>query len=419
VRRQIAQARIDVGAGRYEQALAGARTAIAEARGLDYDPALAEALLVQGHAQMNLLHRGEAAGALTEAMTLAISSRNEALEVEAWARRAYALGTLTDPNGATAGLDVIEPLAKRARSSTFARALLYNNLGSVELGRDRRAQARDYFERALAESQRDGGPVALELLVIRKNLAFVTDDRARGDQLLVQVTDELAARLGTDHPDTLRARESRGFVMIEDLRKAEEVLTPVCRSYESWSLEDPAAKCWNEVGLVRLDLGDRDGAKRAMASAAHGQVDTSEATAYVTLLQGDARSAARQFANAVAAHPRAPPDPWWRRLWRAQLMIGLGRADRELGDLHEAREVLEATIGALEEITRAHPQASYERRLGRARVELAFTLQSLDARSPALASTAAAGLAWLRRAGGAPDEIRRLEEAARQGAEPH
>src|SRR5262249_7236679 len=154
--------------------------------------------------------------------------------------------------------------------------LLYNNLGTAELAGSRRSQARKYFERALAESQRSGGPLALELISIRENLALVTDDRKRADELFAETADELAARLGADHPDTLDARMSRGFVTIEDLHQVDRFLVPVCRAYESWALAARAAECWPEVGLVRLDLGDLEGARQAMEANLHAQSDAAE-----------------------------------------------------------------------------------------------------------------------------------------------
>ena len=286
-------------------------------------------------------------------------------------------------------------------------------MGTTELAGSRRAEARRYLERALDESQRAVGPVPFELITIRENLAIVTDDRSRGDQLLVEAVAEFALRAGDDHPDTLRARAARGLVTIENLRDADALLTPVCRAYETWSLPDLIAICWSEVGLVRLDLGERDRALEAMTATVHAKRDAAEAAAYATLLTGDARTAARQFADAVAAHGPQPDDHWWDRLSRAQLKLGLGRARREAGDLRAAREALEPAVAELEDIVRGNPQASYERRLGRAQAELALTLASLGAPRELRSAVAQRAVAWLRRVGGTPDEISRVTAARR------
>jgi tetratricopeptide (TPR) repeat protein/predicted Ser/Thr protein kinase len=417
VQRQVAQARIQVGAGRYTQALAEARAAVVQARALGYRPALAEALLVEGAARMRLPDRKEAIPILEEATTAALASNADAMAVEAWARRAWAQGTSIDPGGALAGVGLIEPLALRTPSAGFARALLYNNLGSVELGNDHKARAQDHFSRALTEARKVTGDGALELVAIRANIGISLEDRTAGDSLLIEAADELASRLGQDHPDTLELRWMRGAVLIEDLQQAAEVLTPVCGAYERHtSLAGRTAECWTQVGLLRWDLGDRGQAIEAIERAAHTPATAPEALAYVTLLRGDARTAARQFEAAIAAIAPAVDDQWWDRLSRAYLTLGLGRARRALGDLHGARQALERTIAELASIVGAHPATSYERHLGRARVELAFVLAALGAGSSERAAAATPAVAWLRGVGGTSSEIEALAALVRDSA---
>lgn len=414
IQRQVTQARIQAGAGRYTQAFAEARAAVARARALGYGPALAEALLVEGAARMRLPDRKEAVPILEEATTAALASHADAMAVEAWARRAWAQGTSIDPGGAPAGVGVIEPLALRTPSAEFARALLYNNLGSVELGTGQKARAQDHFGRALAEARKVTGDGALELVAIRANIGISLEDRAAGDSLLVEAADELARRLGPDHPDTLELRWLRGAVLIEDLRKAAEILTPACRAYAGHAnLAGRTAECWTEVGLLRWDLGDPGQALEAIERATHAEAPAPEALAYLTLLRGDARTAARQFEAAVAASSPAPDDQWWDQLARAYLTLGLGRARRALGDLRGARQALEQTIAELAPIVGAHPATSYERHLGRARVELAFVLAALGAGSAECAQAAVPALAWLQGTGGTSREIEALAALVR------
>jgi len=371
VQRRITQARILVGAGRYVQAFADAGTAVAEARKLGYQPLLAEALLVQGRARAELPERKAAVPILAEATKVALSSRADALAVEAWARRVGA-STRTDPDSVIAGIDVIEPLAERTASAAYARAILYNNLGNVELIRDDMPKARDYFDRGLSESRKLTGEEALELLPARTNLLLVSDDRARADELLAETAAELTERLGADHPETLNIRWLRGSVTIEDLPQAAGLLAPVCEAYELHAaLATKTVRCWTELGLVRWDLGDRAGAQEAMERAMQASSDASEATAYVTLWRGNATAAVQQFTAAVAAVTPKPNEGWLERASRARLTLGLGRARRDMGDLGGAREAFERTIADLEPIVRDHHETNIERRLGRARVELA------------------------------------------------
>ena len=93
---------------------------------------------------------------------------------------------------------------------------------------------------------------------------------------------------------------------------------------------------------------------------------------------------------------------------RAYLTLGLGRALREMGDLRRARKALERSIADLKPIVHEHPATSHARRLGRARVELAFTLFAMDANSAERTAVTEAAAAWLRRVGGSSLEISRL-----------
>jgi len=405
VRIQIWQARFEVGAGRYDQALATASAAVVDARSLGYQPLLAEALLLEGQALLKLPERSAAVPILTEAFQAANRSRARALAIEAWARRAFALGTSIGPDGAAAGLDFVESEATGTASAAFALALLYNNLGTWELSKNDRAAARNYFERAL-RVQQDNDLGELELVNIRVNLGMFTEDRHRGDELIAQAVAELTDRLGANHPDTLIPREQRGFATIDDLGQAEAFLTPVCRAYELHAtLVADAARCWTEVGLLRLDLDQHDGALEAMTRAADRSANAQEAAAYRTLLRSDPHAAVQQLAAAVAAKPPKPGEPIWKGLSRAQLTLGLGRALRKIGDLRGAREALQRTIADLEPYVRTNPGARFERYLGRAQVELAFTLLSMGASPAECAAAAKAGAAWLQHVGGPSSAI--------------
>jgi len=412
----VTQASIQLGAGRNHEALAIARGAVALARGVGYAPALADALLVAGHAQQGLVPKDSVA-ILTEAMTVANLAHRGTVAIEAWARRAYALAVMT-PDVAVAEADFVESVARASAPHSVALALLYNNLGNVALARERRAEARDYFARALAESHDFTGPGALELVVARANLGMTTEDRAAGDRLIAEAAARLARDLGREHPDTLDVQLVRATTTLEDLAATEQLLVPTCLGYEvhkGYRAED----CWSEVGQLRADRGDRAGALDAMKRAARTSPDALLEAAYATLWRGDARAAAARFSDAIKASTpsagggtaAAAPEPWWGRLTRAELRLGLGRARRELGDLRGAREALEPAVAELASIAREHPASSFERRLGRAQVELAFTLGALGAGYEQRGPLAAAALAWLRRVGGAPAELAALVTA--------
>jgi tetratricopeptide (TPR) repeat protein len=270
--------------------------------------------------------------------------------------------------------------------------------------------ARRYFQRALSESREIvHDDDALELLAIRANIALSREDRTEGDKLLAEVADELAHRLGQDHPDTLEIQWLRGSATIEDLQQAVSALLPACRTYEEHAaLARSIAQCWTEVGLLRWDLGDHDAAVEALERAVRARRDAPGAAAYLTLFRGAALDSVGAFAAELAAAAPTPDDQWWDRLDRANLMLGLGRARRAAGDLGGARQALEVSIRDLEQIIRSHTVSSYERRLGRARVELAFVLSATGVPWPDRAAATMAAVDWLRRVGGSESELRPL-----------
>jgi serine/threonine protein kinase/tetratricopeptide (TPR) repeat protein len=367
VRRQIAQGSIQIPAGHYDRAIDVSRAAVAQARGLEFRPALAEALLVLGHAQTEV-DSAAAEPILQEAVRVALASRMYAVAVEAWARLVYVRGTLTDPRGAASAVDFVEPLARSHAPGTLALALLYNNLGTAALGRGQRARARGYFQRASAVSHGVTGPIALELVKTRANLGLVTDDKSQGDRLIAGTVEQLTEMFGQGHPDTLEIRELRGTTTIENLEKAEATLAPVCGAYEQYATHaGSAARCWLEVAMLRWDLGRHEEATAAMTRAHAEPV----AASYLRLWQGDARAATQQFTDLIAAAPPRKDEPDWDSESRAMLQLGLGRARATLGDRRGARAALEQAIAVFEPYARANPAAQYERYLRRARVDLA------------------------------------------------
>ena len=374
--RRLVQARVLLGAGRSAEARTAAASVVEQARPLAYDPLTAAARLVEGRAAMSSDRRA-AVPILAESQDLAIATGAEALAVEAWARRAWVQGTSTDPAGALAGLDVITALARRAAVGAFPRALLYNNVGGVELARGQRERARTAFETALLHASGATGAGAVELVNIRANLALVIEDRPRADQLLREAIAVLTDRLGADHPDTLDLQWLR-MSTIDPAPAALAFLEPLCRSSELHpALPNPIVECWAEAGFVALELDDRPRAAAAFERAARSRPGGAHPrdAAYAALARGDARAAIDRFEDGLRDWQQTPSEAWWKRLTRAELRLGLGRAQRALA-LAGARPTLEASLAELEDIVRDHPGAAYERRLRRARAELAAAGQS-------------------------------------------
>jgi tetratricopeptide (TPR) repeat protein len=410
IRARLAGARVQLSAGRYRQARAIAEQAVAETRTLGYAPLLAEALLLAGHAAIAMDERVAAAAPLTEAYTLAFQAGDQPLAIEAWARRAWAQGTTIGGTASLSGLDVVEAAAAHRSVPPFARALLYNNVGSVEVALERRDRARAAFERASREAERVSGPGAAELLGIRLNLGMITDDSDRRDQLLAQAVAEKAKALGDDHPDTSSARWHRGGYSVR-FAQAIDILAPTCVKLQMHN-RVLAKRCWSDLGYLRGELSDRTGAAEAMQHAASIEVrelDLPAVLPYLHFWQGNADSASREFAAALRALPANEAEPWWDLLDRADLELGRARADRAAGRLGDARRSLEVAVRQLVDISHKNPFPEVDRRLGRAHAELAKTLAAMRASPRDIAAHAAPAAAWLRRAGGLASEIDELD----------
>jgi tetratricopeptide (TPR) repeat protein/predicted Ser/Thr protein kinase len=399
---QLTIARVDLNAGHRVEARDAARSVALDADKLAYLPVRAEALLLEGHAQMTIARSDQdrlaAVPILEKAYSVAMLGHAEPIAIEAWARRAWIEGTMRDADRALEGCAAIEPIAMRTRSARFARALLYNNIGRIELARDHRVQAHDAFQRALEESEGVTGAEALELVAIRANLALVTDNRVARAQLLAEAEAERARLLGMKHPDTISVRWLRGVVAIDDLAQASTVLVSVCRDSELHAtLAQQTASCWSEVARLHWELGEFPAAIADMEHARLVSPSTvPEADSFLTLWRGDATTAVRQFGDLVARNPITSNSPTWERRAGAGLLLGLGQAQRRAGQLIAARNTLETAVAELVLGAGAHPSAYNGRRLGRARVELALVLASLGASETEVAPVAEAAARWLR-----------------------
>jgi tetratricopeptide (TPR) repeat protein len=416
LRAELDRGRLQLAAGDSAQASALAQGIVDDARSLGYRPLLAEALLVQGHALMGV-DRRRAVGPLEEATTLALAVGSDALAVEAWARRAWAQGTFANHAATLAGVELIEALAGRAPNARFERALLYNNIGVVEIGREQRSRAQRAFQRAFEEARGVTGPGSTELLNVQINLGFNADDPGVRHAMLSAGTAEMAARLGTEHPQTLDARYYWGLAE-SDLSRALGILVPACQAMaQHRHLSLPRARCWREVAFLRNDLGDTAGAIEA-AELGSQAVPTGDdpdqyraLEAHVLLWRGQLAPAAKRYQQLLDAEPEVAGEAWWRKLRRAEVQSGLGRARRLLGDTARARAPLQAAVTALVPLVEKQPRVDFERRLGRARVELTSALLAAGERRAAR-ETAARALDWLERVGGPAGETTRMRQIA-------
>jgi hypothetical protein len=243
----------------------------------------------------------------------------------------------------------------------------------------------------------------------------------RRDQLFAEGIAQRAKALGDDHPDTSLARWYRGGYSVR-FGAAIDILAMTCPKLEAHDRLF-AKRCWSEVGYLRGELNDRAGAAEAMQRAASIEVtraaDLPAALPYLHFWQGNAADASREFAVALRALPVREFEPWWDRLDRADLVLGSARADEAAGRLGEARRSLDVAVRQLVDINSKNPCPDVDRRLGRARAELAKILSATHAPARDIARHAAPAAAWLRRAGGSPAEIDELERLAASHGRPN
>jgi tetratricopeptide (TPR) repeat protein len=384
LRRDLERASVQIAAGRFDDARRIGDTVTASARTLRYEPVLAEAMLVAGHAALQMEDRPGAVERLTAATTIGLASGRVDVGVEAWARRAFVEGTWEHPERALAGADVIEALASRSHSP-FTRALLANNIGNVHLARSERDAARESFTRALAWAQQVRGPGAVELANVRMNMAIVADTAAEADRLFLAAHDELARMLGPDHPDTLNVDWTRAMKSIS-AEEAPTYLASVCARHELHpSIAARTAACYAELAEVREAQSDRAGARTAIERALaldDKHEDTPEVAGYAALYRGDATAALRAFDAALAGLPAQTGEAFFMTYTRAKLQLGRARAAIAANQPPGAS--LDAAIAGLAAIAPAQRAATIDRKLAAARA-----LKARDPTSRAPAGTTA------------------------------
>ena len=282
---------------------------------------------------------------------------------------------------------------------------------------EHRDSARAAFERALHEASGVVGPGAVELLNVRVNLGFTTDDPESRDQILAEAEAEKARVLGADHPETLDTRWLRARRMSRFVAAA-EILDSACAGLEAHDGAN-AMWCWSELGYLKSETANLSGAAAAMQRALSVQIDGPERlpySPYLHLWQGDTAAAAREFAAGIKAILAVNDPPWWDRYVHANLELGLAIARREKGQLREAKQLLTQSVERLQEIATKHSDGGVDRRLGRARAELAEVLSAMHAPPSEVAPYAAPAVEWLRQAGGSSGEISELDRLAGQSA---
>jgi tetratricopeptide (TPR) repeat protein len=358
--------------------------AVARARALGYPPLVARALRLAGVAALAVDARGAAIAPLAEATLLAFNAGEHALAIEAYARRAYAEGTVARKGTvaherALAGLELVEALAAGLPDSERAvRALLYHHVGNVEQAADRRDRARAAYERALGHARAVTGPAALELAKVRTSLARTIADPARRLELARERIAIVEAALDDAHPLVLDARISAAHLE-PDAARARAALAPPCNAYAELQPDHGSniLQCQYELGLLAHAAGDVAAARTAFRLAAatehRGGVGSqlALARAYEALVGGDLDRATRELDQLLERLGPVDRLKGWRQLHVGDAWLARGAIARAAGRVPAARAALEAAIRVLEPVVAVHDSPHLVRRLERARAALA------------------------------------------------
>ncbi|HEY0479470.1 MAG TPA: serine/threonine-protein kinase [Kofleriaceae bacterium] len=360
-------------AGRSEEARNLARASAADAEQLGYAPLIAEASLLHGTI---LLRRSEFAAAtapLSRARGVGLEHRLLALAVEAGARQLY-VEAMQDNRHTDLLRDaaLLEPISRGLAGDHFARPLLLNNIGTVQMADGDRASARRSFDDAHAALQGVASP-DLELTCIDKNRAMLTPDPAERTRLARGVWERRRDALGEHHLFTLDGLDS--YARYEaDPEAAWGILAEECAGYDAHpELIGLRMYCHSYRAFLTEYRGDAQGAQAIYLDIArlaeHAAVRDSFwgelATGHSRRLAGDAAGAIAAFAPVFAACSES--RDWWVRYRAADAELGWGLAEQARGHVEEAGRHLHHAATMYDEIALHNEETEFRLRAALAR----------------------------------------------------
>jgi serine/threonine protein kinase len=394
--------------------------AVVRAEEIKYLPLVARANLEHGVALALQGVNRNAVVALDRAMATALEANDNAVAVEAFARQITRVAQTSvkelPPNAKDilGAIPVFESVAKGLDpAATFARALLYNNIGVVRQTAGERVGARAWFERARVERERAADDVSAELNIIWENLAMITESPSERDQLFGIANAAIERRLGRDHPNALSARVGAAMLVANGERSLGMLREP-CRQYKALHphLDNWVGSCAFEAGWLADDLG-RSAESRAFMAMIKLDPEEAEqqiARGYLLMFDGKLAESIAAMKPFIAASS-ASDNPWQQfRSVDASLVAAAG--EEQLGRPRDAVTTLKR---ALESLNLVAPQfevaASFQRRRARVQASLARLLATTQ---PAVAAQhASAAIAWYRKAGGYESRLAELAKLER------
>jgi tetratricopeptide (TPR) repeat protein/tRNA A-37 threonylcarbamoyl transferase component Bud32 len=254
VRRQLAEARTLLAAGKYPEGLARAQAAESVARDLGYPPLQAEVLETTGWLQHNAGDSAAAERTLREAVWIAEAERDDEVVARAATELSYLAGVeLSEPGAAQQWSELAEAVVARLGGSDELTARLLTFRGATLRRAGDKEKAVECLTRALALAEKALGPRHPLVAQAYDRLGAVLSDSGRYEEALALHRQALAlneAELGPAHPHVATSLLHQGKALTA-LGKALEAIPPLERALAIRQARTPNPVA---LGAVRFAL---------------------------------------------------------------------------------------------------------------------------------------------------------------------
>jgi tetratricopeptide (TPR) repeat protein len=160
-------------AGSYKEGLPLASAVVADCRSVGHPPLLAEALFVYGFLQNRTGQSAAADKSLAEAILVGSRAGEDRVVANAWSLRIFNLGQQARYADALAIREAAEAAVERAGADPLVRGVFLGYVGTIFNRQERYAEARPYFEKAIAIEEAGLGPDHPSLGAVLSNLGNV------------------------------------------------------------------------------------------------------------------------------------------------------------------------------------------------------------------------------------------------------
>jgi serine/threonine protein kinase len=248
LRHRLAAVKALFDAGRYREGLKDAPRLVDEARALDYQPVVAEALELMGTMYHKENDSRAAEKLLMESYLAADASRHDEVRAEDAAALVWVVGYQQARYAdAQQWAKYAQAILRRLGGHELQRAWLLNNLGSIYELQGEREQGLHATQEALALKERALGRDHPDVGISEGNLAVLLEGLGRNQEALEHVNrsiEILENGLGAGHPDLATQLSNRG-----------EILNALGRPRDARASFEKARIVWErELGLENRDL---------------------------------------------------------------------------------------------------------------------------------------------------------------------